>query len=289
MQRFSTIGIVAKRDAAIADTLTTLIAFLHGRGCEVITDAGCAALLPEQLDACPPEALHGCDLIIVVGGDGTLLHAGRALAARDVPILGINQGRLGFMVDVPPDDLAASMSAVLAGEFHEDQRLMLDAHIERDAQGRHQLLAVNDLVIRNQAAIRMIEFETFLDDAFISTHRADGIIVATPTGSTAYALSGGGPIIHPGVDAVTLVPICPHALSDRPVVVSARHSIRIRLIGDARTRAVCTADGQHNETIRSGDTLCVRRAPRPLRLIHPPSYNYFEVLRSKLHWGRDRV
>lgn len=289
MQRFSTVGIVAKRDAAIASTLTTLIDFLHERGCETVTDAGCAALLPERLDACAPEALHGCDLVVVVGGDGTLLHAGRALAARDVPILGINQGRLGFMVDVAPDDLSAAMSAVLAGEFHEEQRLMLDAHIERDGEKRQQLLAVNDLVIRNQAAIRMIEFETFLDDAFISTHRADGIIVATPTGSTAYAMSSGGPIIHPGVDAVTLVPICPHALSDRPVVVSAQGSIRIRLIGDARTRAVCTADGQHNEGIRSGDTLRVQRAPRPLRLIHPPSYNYFEVLRSKLHWGRDRV
>lgn len=289
MQRFSTIGIVAKRDTAIIDTVRTLIDLLHDRGCTLLTDAGCAALLPEELDACAPQALHRCDLVIVVGGDGTLLHAGRELAASDVPILGINQGRLGFMVDVAPQDLTTSMTAVLNGDFYEEQRLMLEAHIERENGVPRKLLAVNDLVIRNQAAIRMIEFETFLDDAFISTHRADGIIVATPTGSTAYALSGGGPIIHPGVDAVSLVPICPHALSDRPVVVSAQSSIRIRLIGDARTRAVCTADGQHNKTIGSGDTLYVERASRPLRLIHPASYNYFEVLRRKLHWGRDRV
>lgn len=289
MQRFPTIGVVAKRDDAISDTLAALLAYLRAQDVTVHTDAGCAALMPGRLQACTAEQLRACSLVIVIGGDGTLLHAGRALAPAGVPILGINQGRLGFMVDVAPDEMIASVAEVLAGSFHEEQRIMLSARVEREDATVKRMVAVNDLVIRNQAAIRMIEFETALDDGFISTHRADGIIIATPTGSTAYALSGGGPIIHPGVNAVALVPICPHALSDRPVVVSADREIRVRLKDGPRVRAVCTADGQQNDALEAEDTLCITRAEKPLRLVHPPSYNYFEVLRTKLHWGRDRV
>lgn len=289
MNHFPTVGIIAKRDAQIRETLDRIIALLRDRGITPVTDVGCAALMPEALNAADAAALQACSLVIVIGGDGTLLHAGRTLAPADVPILGVNQGRLGFMADVASIHIDEALGGVLDGQFQEEQRLMLSARIERKGAVVKQLQAVNDFVIRNQAAIRMIEFETSLDDCFISTHRADGIIIATPTGSTAYALSGGGPIIHPSVDALTLVPICPHALSDRPIVVSAGGEIRVRLVGDQRTRAVCTADGQNNETLGIEDVLCVQRAPRPLRLVHPSTYNYFEVLRTKLHWGRDRV
>ena len=289
MSLLNTIGIVAKRDAAIADNVNALVDFLEAREISIVADSGCAGLLPDRVTASDTAALCACDLVIVVGGDGTLLNTGRDLAPAGVPILGVNQGRLGFMVDVAPKDMINVLEEVLAGDYHEEQRLMLAARIERSGRLLKRLRAVNDLVIRNQAAIRMIEFETSLDDVFISLHRADGIIVATPTGSTAYALSGGGPIIHPGVDAVALVPICPHALSDRPVVVSARHEIRIRLKGNARSRALCTADGQENDLLDADDVLCVTREAQPLRLFHPRSYNYFEVLRTKLHWGRNRV
>ena len=197
MSHFNTIGIVAKRDAAIADNVNALVDFLEARQIAIVADAGCAGLLPDRVATSDSAALCACDLVIVVGGDGTLLNTGRDLAPAGVPILGVNQGRLGFMVDVAPEDMINVLEEVLAGQYHEEQRLMLAARIEREGRILKHLRAVNDLVIRNQAAIRMIEFETSLDDVFISLHRADGIIVATPTGSTAYALSGGGPIIHP--------------------------------------------------------------------------------------------
>lgn len=289
MSRFATVGIITKRDARARDTLSALIALLEERGIRPVMDAGCAALLPERVTASDDAALKACALVIVLGGDGTLLNAGRMLAPAKVPILGINQGRLGFMVDVAPTDMESALSEVLDGRYLEEQRLMLRARIERGGNTVQQLFAVNDVVIRNQAAIRMIEFETLLDDHFISLHRADGIIAATPTGSTAYALSGGGPVVHPQVDAVTLVPICPHALSDRPLVVPARSTIRLRMLGDRHTRALCTADGQKHETLDAEDTVVIEAATEPLRLIHPPSYNYFQILRTKLHWGRDRV
>lgn len=289
MPPFQAIGIIAKRDAQVRDTLETLLRVLDASGVRVVPDAGCAALMPERLVAVDDRALRECDLVIVIGGDGTLLNAGRTLAPHGVPILGINLGRLGFMVDVAPSETEQALREVFDGRYFEERRLMLDARIERGGKAIQHLRAVNDIVIRNQAAIRMIEFETMLDDAFISLHRADGMIVATPTGSTAYALSGGGPVIHPRVDAVTLVPICPHALSDRPLVVSARSTIALKLIGTPKARALCTADGQQHYDLDADDIVVIEAAPEPLRLIHPPSYNYFQILRTKLHWGRDRV
>jgi len=169
-----------------------------------------------------------------------------------------------------------------------ERRLLLDVSIRRGRRVRGPFIAINDLVLRNQAAVRMLEFETWLDDEFISQHRADGIIVSTPTGSTAYALSSGGPVVHPGLDALTLVPICPHTFTDRPVVIGTDRAVRIILAGARTTRAMCTCDGQHNETMTSGDVVEIRRSPHVLELIHPASYRYFSLLRSKLHWGASR-
>ncbi|MGH8456094.1 MAG: NAD(+)/NADH kinase, partial [Stenotrophobium sp.] len=204
------------------------------------------------------------------------------------PILGINQGRLGFMVDVNPQDMDATLTQIFSGDYVREERLLLNAHIVRGhgASAAGPFLAVNDVVIRNQAAVRMLEFETWSGSEFISQHRADGLIVSTPTGSTAYALSGGGPVLHPALNALTLVPICPHTLSDRPIVVGSNNTVRIVLGGGEGTRAMVTCDGQTSESLNPGDAVEVSRAKETLRLIHPSNYNYFNILRNKLHWGR---
>ncbi|HUS24652.1 MAG TPA: NAD(+) kinase [Candidatus Binatia bacterium] len=291
MAEFTTIGIIGKlRDPRIEPTLRALARHLKQRKRTVLVERATAAVLEGEGEVVTrAELAKRCDLAVVVGGDGTLLNAGRFLAPAGVPILGVNRGRLGFMVDVAPEDMRGAFDAVLKGRCVRERRLMLSTEIRRGLKVLGPFTAVNDVVIRNQAAIRMLEFETWLDDEFISLHRADGVIIASPTGSTAYALSGGGPVLHPGLDAVALVPICPHTLSDRPVVVGTDKAVRIVLGGDAGARAMCTHDGQQSETLAAGDAVVVSRSPHTLELIHPESYRYFDILRSKLHWGRARA
>ena len=285
-----TVGVIGKRtDPAALPTVVALCRLLRELGCDVLVDDVHSALAhAEHLPAVPRTELGArCQLIVVVGGDGTLLDAGRSLARFGVPLLGVNQGRLGFMVDVRPDEMREALQSVLAGEGVADNRLLLRMVI-RHADGSVEpgALAVNDVVLRNFANIRMRDFETWLGDVFISQHRADGMIVSSPTGSTAYALSGGGPVVHPSVSALTLVPICPHTLSDRPIVVPASASVRIVLRGPAPAMATVTCDGQVSHRVSPGDTIEVAQAPNPLRLIHPRNYQYFSLLRDKLHWGR---
>jgi len=234
----------------------------------------------------PREALaDDCDLLVVVGGDGTLLDAGRMVADRGIPLVGVNQGRLGFMTDIRPNGIREAMAQVQTGDVVVEERLMLDASICRGDVCVHSGVAVNDVVIRNQATIRMLEFQTWLDDEFISAHRADGLIVASPTGSTAYSLSGGGPLVHPELQALTLVPICPHTLSDRPIVVSAQRRIRIIVNSEPDYGAMLTLDGQSVLSIGPEDSVMISRSPHPLRLVHPAPYSYFGILRNKLRWG----
>lgn len=294
MSAYRTIGIVGKQhDARALDTLKEVSRLLLAQRSAGDIDA---VLAPKELetelagsgvDLLPAEELaKAVDLLVVVGGDGTLLGAGRRFAKAGVPILGINQGRLGFMVDVRPEDIGEAFAALQRGESTIEERLLLEARI-RDADGSEvaRWLAVNDVVLRNQASIRMLEFETWLADEFISQHRADGFIVSTPTGSTAYALSGGGPVLHPSLDAIALVPICPHTLSDRPIVVPAGKVIRIVLGGEVTGVAV-TCDGQIGGPLAPRQTVEIEPAADRLRLIHPPGYSYFAVLRDKLNWGR---
>ncbi|WP_029920131.1 NAD(+) kinase [Nevskia soli] len=292
--RYSTIAIIGKRDdARAAETLRSVATALLARrqagqiAAVLAPDANRPEMPGLDVEFLPMGALASrSDLAIVVGGDGTLLGAGRALAPHGVPILGVNQGRLGFMVDVLPEDLNETLDAVLGGDLPVEERLLLEATLRRaDTSNLPLLHAVNDVVVRNQASIRMLEFETWLDGEFISQHRADGIVVATPTGSTAYALSGGGPVLHPSLHAVALVPICPHTLSDRPIVVPAGGTIRIVLRGEVSGVSV-TCDGQVSVTLDAGDSVEVTSSPHRLRLIHPRNYSFFELLRNKLHWGR---
>lgn len=290
MSQFQTVGVIGKlNDARVAPTLRAVCAHLARRGCEVLVERSSAAAVRGAARPVSREALADrADLAVVVGGDGTLLNAGRTLAPAGVPILGVNAGRLGFMVDVAPADVRSALDEVLRGRYVREARLMLSAVVRRGRRTRGPFLAINDVVMRNQAAVRMLEFETWLGDEFISLHRADGLIVATPTGSTAYALSGGGPVMHPGLDAITLVPICPHTLSDRPVVIGADRPVRVVLGGAPGTRAMCTCDGQANVTVNVGDTVEIIRSNHALELVHPKNYKYFNILRDKLHWGRDR-
>jgi NAD+ kinase len=286
---FTTIGIFAKKnDPSVHRTLSRLTADLAERGKRVLIDAAHEAV-GYGVTPCPREELGpASDLIVAVGGDGTLLDAGRTVAPQGVPVLGVNIGRLGFMVDVPPDDMHTTLDEVFAGNYIADARLMLSTRLK--PAGAPPIApgtpAVNDCVVRNQAFARVLDFDTYINGDFISHHRADGMVVATPTGSTAYALSGGGPVLHPSLDALALVPICPHTLSDRPLIVDGNHEIEIRIASTLVGNALYTNDGQVSEGLTAGDSILINRAPYDLQLIHPLGYDYFNILRNKLHWGR---
>lgn len=287
---FNTIGIIGKRDdPAVGRAIKGLVARLDHHGRAIVMDSHTAACLDNWGGRTANHQQLGpiCDLIVVVGGDGTLLDAARAVAACGTPLLGVNLGRLGFLVDVLPDELNETLDQVLAGHFVRDQRLHLTASVTyTNGETEGPFHGLNEAAVRNAEFARVLDFDTFTDGAFISRHRADGINVASPTGSTAYALSAGGPVLHPQMAALALVPICPHTLSDRPLVIDAHRRIEIMVGGDSETRALFTIDGQQSRTLTAGDQVLVQRSRQDLTLIHPPGYDYFRILRDKLHWGR---
>jgi NAD+ kinase len=289
MKPFRTVGVISKRREPHRPTLELLCSALSGIGCEFVFEHNSEVSPPVCGRGVSREELASVvDLAIVVGGDGTLLDAGRSLAPAGVPLLGVNQGRLGFLTDLAPDQIAESLSRVLRGQYELEERMTLEARIRRagEQQAISPLAAVNDIVLRNQASIRMIEFESWMGSEFISLHRADGMIVCSPTGSTAYALSGGGPLLHPSLQAMAVVPICPHTLSDRPIVVGGDQCVRLVVRGTERAQATITIDGQNSETLDPGDSVEVQRGKAPLKLVHPAGYSYFSILRNKLRWGR---
>jgi len=286
---FQTIGIITKTsDERLVHILKSLIGHLLGHGCRVLLDEsardwlkddrGCEAV---DLDSLGRQA----DLAIVVGGDGTFLAAGRAMVEHQVPLLGINIGRLGFLVDVSPHEMLGRLDEILAGEFDEDYRSLLATRVITNGGEPVERLSLNDVVLHIRDVVRMIEFETRIDGRHVNTQRADGIVVATPTGSTAYALSGGGPILAPSLDALVLVPICPHGLSNRPLVVHGDSEVEIRVCEHNRSHAQAAFDGQDSTALGPGDSLIVRRKKTRLRLIHPVGYDYLQILRAKLGWG----
>ena len=287
-QLFSTVGILGREnDPQVSNTVAVLAGQLHAAGVKVLVDAALAAASAEAEILARETLCQRADLVMVVGGDGTLLKAAHAVAARPVPLVGINLGRLGFLADISPDAMADDVSAILRGEYQEEERLLLDASLIRDASNSPCAPALNDVVVQKSDGGRLIEFETHVDGHFVCAHRADGIIIATPTGSTAYALSGGGSILHPALDAITLVPICPHALGDRPIVVNGSSRIEIVLGGTHSGRAQVTCDGQHSQTLQIGDRVRVQRAAHGVRFIHPRGHDYYRILRTKLHWGQN--
>lgn len=251
----------------VAGSLETLAAFLAGKGCTVLAESECSR----------------ADLAIVIGGDGTMLGAVRQLVRHRVPVVGVNQGRLGFMTDIALRDMRKSIGAILGGRYTTEERTLIDAEIVRGGATLLTTLALNDAVVNKGAEGRLIEFEVHIDGEFVYTLRSDGVIVATPTGSTAYALSAQGPILHPSLPAFTLVPLNPHTLTARPVSISDRSTIEIvvRHAGDARAHF----DGQALADLVAGDRLRLKRSSEPAHLIHPPGYSYFVMLREKLRWS----
>jgi NAD+ kinase len=213
-----------------------------------------------------------------------LLHAARNVAARNVPLVGINRGRLGFLTDVTPEHLREALNAILAGKYLAERRLTLAAQLGKRAKGSS--FALNDVVLQKGDTGRLLDFTTEVDNVYVNTHRGDGLIVATPTGSTAYALSCGGPIIQPNVDALVMVPICPHTLSDRPLVLPSSSEIRVTLDNAGGSEAHVVCDGESVARMAAGDVLTISLAKQPITLLHPREYNYYELLRSKLNWGR---
>ena len=286
---FKTLGLIGKYgDPGVADTVVALGRFLAERGCRVLVDAHTAELLPAgtEFEAAPRRRLgEEADLAIVVGGDGSLLNAARSLAPHEVPLLGVNLGRLGFLVDISPEEMLQRLGEILDGRYREEHRLLLHTRIEHEGEIVSESEAFNDVVVHKWEVARMIETETYVDGRLLSVMRSDGLIVSTPTGSTAYALSAGGPILHPTLNAMVMVPICPHAMSFRPMVVSGDSEVEIVVRETPHSHAQVTCDGQINLGLVSGDRVRIRRRDQAVRLIHPEGYDYFEILRAKLSWG----
>lgn len=282
--QFRRIAVIAKPDDAghLKSTLERLQDVLTERGLTMLPDQRTASLLGLGQGA-PIAVLAGnCDLAVVVGGDGTLLSAARQLTQHNVPLLGINLGRLGFLVDISPENIRNCVSAVLDGRYDEEYRFLLSAQVGNQPPA----LAFNDVVLHKWNIARMIEFETWINGRFVYTQRSDGLIISTPTGSTAYALSGGGPLLAPGLGAITLVPICPHTLSNRPIVIDAASEIEISVCGQTDPNDVrITCDGVTSLMTGNGDKLKVRRHDTRIRLLHPVGHDHYDVLRVKLGWG----
>lgn len=226
-----------------------------------------------------------CDLAIAIGGDGTLLSASRALSGSSLPIVGINIGRLGFLADIMLAKLEQHLSKVLAGHYREDTRFLLQASIINDRQQAFSK-AMNDVVVHAHQSLRMIEFETYINGRFLNSQRADGLVISTPTGSTAYAMSAGGPILDVNLDALVLASVCPHTLSNRPLVIAANSVIDIILSEHNVTPAMVTCDGRPSHSLQPGETVCIERHPNNITLLHLDNHDHYSILRAKLEWGR---
>ena len=286
-----TIALIGKYQSQdIAESIRMLARYLHERGMTVLIEEETARNVVSQLDlrswTSGSFAWLGAhaDMAIVAGGDGTMLNAARQLARYRVPLVGVNQGRLGFMTDISRNNMLAAMDDLLDGKFVPETRMLLEAEVLRDERpvgAPH--LALNDVVVDKGAIGRMIEIELFVDSEFIYHLRADGLIVATSTGSTAYALSANGPILHPQVSAIALVPLCPHALTNRPILVGDRNEIEIRIVHGTDSRV--HFDGQVTVDLKNGDCVRIRRSEYSIWLLHPPGHSYFAMLRQKLHWS----
>jgi NAD+ kinase len=289
MTAFKSIALVGNaKDVRVAECMLSLVGHFQVRGRRALVDPGLGLEFPhDAIVSCPESAFASCaDLIVAIGGDGTLLYAARLVAGRPVPLLGINRGRLGFLTDVSPASMLEDVESVLAGSYTEDRRSLLAARLERRDAAPVGALALNDVVLAKVDTGRTLDFETSINGRFVNSHGGDGIVVATATGSTAYALSCGGPIVEPNLDVWVLAPISPHTLSDRPIVVHASSRVQIRLSERLGARAQVTCDGLVLGELEHGDQLLIEGADATITLLHPPGYDYYRLLRSKLHWGR---
>ncbi len=286
----TTVGILARPDLAEAGgALRELASWLTGRGAQPLLDPRTAALAP---GAVPPESVYEAtdvasraDALVVLGGDGTLLGVSHLVARRGVPVLGVNFGSLGFLTEIALPELYPALDAVLRGSYEFDERRMLHAEVRCDGRTRESGDVLNDVVVTKAALSRIIELDVSVDGLFVSAFRADGLIVSSPTGSTAYNLAAGGPILHPALAAIVLTPICPHMLTNRPLVVGDAAKIEVRLHAGRGVEVHVTFDGQVGCPLTPADSVVVTRSPRSLRLVRAPKRDFFAVLRTKLKWG----
>ncbi|WP_352432798.1 NAD(+)/NADH kinase [Pyrinomonas sp.] len=289
--RIKRIGVIVKPNQPEATrTICHLAQWLAERNVELI---GCLEIDRQRIEAetgcviptvARSKLAESVDLIVVLGGDGTMLSVARIVGAHEIPVLGVNYGRLGYLAEFRTEEMLAALETVLEGEYKLDQRVMLEAELVRGGQMLARDRVLNDVVISKAALARIIEIEARLNGQFVNSFRADGLIVSTPTGSTAYNLSAGGPIVYPSMSAVVITPICPHTLSNRPIVVPDDALIELAL--RTREEVVLTLDGQIGLPLEVGDVVRVRKSRTAFNLVQPPNRNYFDVLRDKLSWGR---
>lgn len=285
---FATVGLIGKQAHQGANlSFKALIVYLKKRGCRILVEENTANKLDSNgfESASIKEIGKQADLAIVVGGDGNMLGAARVLAEYNVSVVGINRGNLGFLTDINPEDFEQQLDSIFDGDCVTEQRFLLEVEVFRHGKMQSKDSAVNEVVLHHGKVAHMLEFEVYLDDIFVYSQRSDGLIVATPTGSTAYSLSGGGPILTPNLDALTLVPMFPHTLSSRPIVVDANSTVKMKISPENRDNLQVSCDSHIVLTVLPGDEVIIRKNPNRLSLVHPKDYNYFNVLRTKLNWG----
>ncbi len=286
MANFNKVGLIAKTsDLSVSETLNDVYLLVQKMGLEVLLDSSTRGLLGGPVTVDMDVIGRECDLAIVIGGDGTLLRAARELVNDNVPLVGVNRGRLGFLVDVSPDGKLHELTEIINGEYIEEHRLMLSCELLRNGEVIQHSLAFNDMVMRTKNVLQIIEFEISINGSFVLSQRADGIIVATPSGSTAYSLSSGGPIVNPNLNALVVQPICPHTLSSRPLVVTAESEVSLLVTEKKPVHAQMVCDGQVYKDLQNDDVIEVRKHDRSIRLLHPANYDYHAILREKLNWG----
>ncbi len=273
-------------DEQVAELLTALVEHLTKHAIDLVVPD---ALAPDlDIQRVNEAALtNDADLLIAIGGDGTMLYAAKLAGDQDLPLLGVNRGRLGFLADVSPADMLAAVDEILAGNFTLESRLLLDASVRLASGETVNATALNDIVVQRRDTGRMLDVATHIDGQYVNTHSGDGLVVSTPTGSTAYSLSCGGPIVEPGLDALVIAPICPHTLTDRPIVIPASRRLDLKILPREDTRAEVVVDGHSISALAPEDELRVTVAAYHAQLIHPPGYDFFGLLRNKLFWGRD--
>ena len=276
-----TIGIIARQDKpGIRESFAQTCNFLQQQELAVLIDQETADVMTARdtttLDVC--TMAQQADLVIVIGGDGSLLHAAHDVVASGTPMVGINRGRLGFLADISPEDIEKDLTAILHGDYHIEKRFLLESSF-----GEQTHRALNEIAISTDKNNSMIAFDVHINNRLLMHDKSDGLIIATPTGSTAYALSGGGPILHPELNSLVLVPMFSHTLSSRPIVIDADHTITLTLTDN---NATVNVDGKCQHCLKPGDTLTLQKHHQPLKLVHPQGYDYFDTLRTKLHWGK---
>jgi NAD+ kinase len=292
MDSFRHIALLGRvTESRVVDTLRVLERYLLKAGYDVVLEERVAASVDDLQSRPASIAMIGeiCDLAIIVGGDGSLLGAARKLEQYDIALLGVNRGRLGFLTDIRPEEVEEKVGAILKGEYVLDKRFMLEATLMRDGEPIGRSVAVNDVVVDSGKSARMIEYELYIEDQFVNSQHSDGLIISTPTGSTAYSLSAGGPIMHPKVDALVLVPMFPHTLSSRPIVVDGNSEIKIVIGANNPTYPQLNCDGQVNFSAAPGDVLYVHKRRHRLKLVHPIDHNYYAACRDKLGWASKLV